>query len=317
MTGCAHDVEPIEAAMPLMSSASGSWHQPVMPSEVLHYLALRPGATIVDATTGTGGHSHLIMPRVLPSGRLIALDQDAASLRVAQQRLAEFAPLVTFVHDNFRHLPDAVHGAGLQQVDGVLLDLGMSSPQLDEPARGFSFSKEGPLDMRMDQRQDRSAADIINDASADELTHLLVTYGEERFAPRIARRIAEARRAHPITTTTELARVILDAVPPGARHGRIHPATRTFQALRIAVNDELGALEECLQSLAGVVAPGGRVVVLTYHSLEDRMVKRAFAEAARAGVWKILTKHVVRASDEETARNPRARSAKLRAVERC
>ena len=258
----------------------------------------------------------MILPHLLPSGRLIAVDRDRDALALARTRLTEFEPQATFLHGNYRDLPTLLEPLGLARVDGILLDLGMSSVQVDRAERGFSFSREGPLDMRMDAAQETMAETLVNTLSADELALLLETLGEERFARRIARRIVEARRADPLTTTTQLARVVADAVPAGARHGRLHPATRTFQALRLAVNDELGALAAFLERVGELLNPGGRAVLLTFHSLEDRLVKRAFAEGMRAQAWTVLTKKPARPSEDEVSRNPRARSAKLRAIER-
>ena len=291
-------------------------HQPVMDREVLQYLNPHPGAMIIDGTVGLGGHSLRILPQLLPDGRLIAIDRDRDALQLARQQLTEFQPHVTFVHENFRNLPDVLKRIGLSLVDGVLLDLGMSSFQVDRDERGFSFSKEGPLDMRMDRDQDLTAEVFIRDASIEELEQIFRTFGEERFATSIARRIADERRHHPITATTQLARMITDAVPPRARYGRLHPATRTFQALRMAVNDELGALGTVLGSLEAVLNPGGRVVILTFHSLEDRLVKHTFAQGARENRWTVLTKKPVRPTATEVSQNPRARSAKLRCLER-
>jgi len=270
----------------------------------------------VDGTAGTGGHSLAILPHLLPEGRLIAIDRDEHALRTARTRLADFIPNAAFIHENYRHLDAVLQRLGLSQVDGMLLDLGMSSVQVDEASRGFSFSKEGPLDMRMDAQQDLTAQTLIHRLSMDELMTMLATLGEERFARRIARHLIEARRAHPITTTTQLAHLVTQAVPGKARYGRLHPATRTFQALRMAVNDELGALETLLAGLAQVLRPGGRAVILTFHSLEDRLVKRAFAQGMRDGAWTLLTKKPLRPTPEEVSQNPRARSAKLRAIER-
>ena len=301
----------------IMSEPSpAAWHQPVMRAEVVRLLDPRPGLILVDGTVGTGGHAFDVLPHLLPDGRLIAVDQDRDALALAQQRLREFEPNVTFLHGNFRALPTLLAPLGLTHVDGLLLDLGMSSPQVDRATRGFSFSHEGPLDMRMDQTQETTAADLVNTLSRDELETLFAQLGEERFARRIAVRIVETRRAHPIDTTRDLARLIMEVVPPAARHGRLHPATRIFQALRIAVNDELGALGELLDHLAALLNPGGRAAVLTFHSLEDRMVKRAFLEGARAGAWAVLTKKPLRPSEAECRENPRARSAKLRAIAR-
>ena len=292
------------------------WHQPVMGAEVLQYLRPMSGSIIVDGTVGTGGHSRMILPHLLPTGRMIAVDRDRASLELARTRLAEVEPHVTFLHGNYRDLPALLEPLGLARVDGILLDLGMSSLQVDCAERGFSFSKEGPLDMRMDPEQEATADALLNSLSADDLAVMLETLGEERFARPIARRIVEARRARPITTTAQLADVVIAAVPPAARHGRLHPATRTFQALRLAVNDELGALAAFLERVDGLLNPGGRAVILTFHSLEDRLVKHAFAEGKRAQAWTVLTKKPVRPSADEVSRNPRARSAKLRAIER-
>jgi len=300
---------------PLSVSIQEPWHQPVMAEEVLQHLRPRPGGIVVDGTVGTGGHSLWILPKLLPDGRLIALDRDPQALRLAQQRLREFAPLVTFVHEDYRRLPAVLERLGIPRVDGLVLDLGMSSLQVDRPERGFSFSAEGPLDMRMNPDDETTAATLVNRLSLRELTDLFVRFGEERFAGRIARRIVEARRRQPLSTTAELAGLVRAAVPPPARHGRIHPATRVFQALRIAVNDELGALEDLLAALPIRLAPGGRAVILSYHSLEDRLVKRAFAAGAREGHWIALTKKPVTPSSDERLRNPRGRSAKLRAVE--
>ena len=306
------------SATHIMSAAPPiPWHQPVMTASVLHYLNPRSGSIIVDGTVGTGGHSLAVLPRLLPSGRLVAIDRDREALAMARQRLAEFSPQVEFVHGNFRHLPRMLQRLGLSHVDGVLLDLGMSSLQVEHPERGFSFSREGPLDMRMDREEEATAGALINELSTDEIAMMLETLGEERFAKRIARQIVEQRRAHRITTTSQLARLVADASPPGARHGRLHPATRTFQALRMAVNDELGALQEALGELGTLLRPGGRVVILTFHSLEDRLVKQRFIQGMREGVWTMLTKKPVRPTAEEVSQNPRARSAKLRAIERC
>ena len=292
------------------------WHRPVMVEEVLRALHPRPGAVIVDGTTGTGGHSLALLPHLLPDGIVIAADRDRSSLDLAQQRLAEFAPQVHFIHANYRDLPHALLQRGHALVDGILLDLGMSSAQVDQAERGFSFNREGPLDMRMDCEQSLTAASLVNTLSADELAMLLRAFGEERFAARIARAVTRARGEQRIATTAQLARLVAHAVPPAARHGRLHPATRTFQALRIAVNDELGALEEFLAHAPEVLKPQGRLAILTYHSLEDRAVKQAFAQGAREGLWMLLTKKPVCPAEAEIAGNPRARSAKLRAVER-
>ena len=294
-----------------------AWHQPIMVDEVLELLRPRPGAIIVDGTVGTGGHSMAIAPRLLPDGALIAIDRDAEALNQARQRLVEFESTVRVVHDNYRNLPETLAQLGYARVDGIVVDLGMSSWQVNDPQRGFSFSHDGPLDMRMDRTQTLSAEALVNDSSSQDLEHIVATLGEERFAARIAQRIVQERRISPITTTAQLASIIARAVPGRARHGRLHVATRTFQALRMAVNDELGALEAWLHILPGLLNPGGRVVVLAFHSLEDRLVKQSMIHGFREGIWHLLTKKPLRAGAEEIARNPRARSAKLRAVERC
>ena len=291
-----------------------AWHQPVMVQEVLHYLHPRPGAVIVDGTAGTGGHSLAIAPRLLPDGRLIAVDRDSDALTLASQRLADFSPQVMCIPGNYRDLPRILTELELPGIDGLVLDLGMSSLQVDRAERGFSFGKSGPLDMRMDPDAPETAGDLVNRRSAEELTELLGVLGEERYAGRIARAIVRARQRQPLATTEELARVISGAVPPPARHGRLHPATRTFQALRIAVNDELGALRDLLAGLSRLLNPGARAVILTYHSLEDRLVKHAFLDGQRDEQWTVLTKKPVTPADEEVDRNSRARSAKLRAI---
>lgn len=314
--GAAVNVCESESGVMDPSDATPIWHQPVMTAEALSYLRPSSRAVIVDGTVGTAGHSMTIAPRLLPDGALICLDRDHDALHLARQRLTEFQPHVTFVHENYRRLPAVLRQLGRERVDGILLDLGMSTFQVDTPERGFSFLHEGPLDMRMDQGQATTAETLVNTLPADDLVQVMETLGEERFARRIAQRIVQERRVHLLTTTTQLARLVAQAVPAGARHGRLHPATRTFQALRMAVNDELGALETFLAELPSLLVPQGRAVVITFHSLEDRMVKRAFVQGKERGEWAVLTKKCVRPSDEECQRNPRARSAKLRAVER-
>ena len=303
----------VRAASPQMTSAA---HQPVLIDEVLTYLQPHPGAVILDGTVGGGGHSLTILPHLMPNGRLIAMDRDADAVARTRQRRREFDVMVTYLHDDFRTLRSHLDRLGLAGVDGLVLDLGMSSPQVDQADRGFSFLHEGPLDMRMDRAQALTAQTLVNDRSAEELTQLFTALGEERFAHRIAQRIVEERRPQPITTTTQLARIVTRAIPPGARHSRVHAATRVFQALRMAVNDEAGALESLLADLPSVLNPAGRAVIISFHSLEDRRVKHAFAQGARDGAWTLLTKKPVPPADEEAAVNPRARSAKLRAVER-
>ncbi len=297
------------------SSTGPIWHQPVMPEIVINLLQPRAGQSIVDATVGAGGHSRLVLPYLAGGGRLIAIDQDADVLILARQRLREWDPQVTYLQGNFRELPRLLSTIGVERIDGLIADLGMSSVQVDQPERGFSFLREGPLDMRMDRSQSLSAAALLRTASLDELTHVLQTFGEERFARRIAGRIIEERRHARLVTTTQLVELVIRALPASARHGRRHAATRTFQAVRMAVNDELGALERLLGSLEQLLVPQGRAVMLTFHSLEDRAVKHAFAQGQQDGIWTVLTKKPRTPSEEDIAHNPRARSAKLRAVE--
>lgn len=292
------------------------WHQPVMVREVVEALQPRSGQVLVDGTVGTGGHAAALLPYLLPKGRLIALDRDLAALAQARRRLVEFESQALFVPSDFRDLPKVLRQFHLAPVDGLLLDLGMSSLQLDTPTRGFSFLKQGPLDMRMDATQSLTAAEIVNTWPETELADLLWRLGEERFSRRIASCLVAARRQGRIDTTAQLIRLIVSAMPPQARHGRVHAATRTFQALRMAVNDELGALETLLKALPDLLAPQGRAAIISFHSLEDRLVKRAFQEAQRSGWGRIITKKPVVAGDAEQAGNSRARSAKLRALER-
>src|SRR3989338_2316547 len=264
-------------------ASSPAWHQPVMVEEVLDLLCPRAGAVIVDATVGTGGHSLAMLPRLLPNGRLIAIDRDPAALELSRARLAEFQPLTHLEHGDYRNLEPILLRVGCPRVDGLLLDLGVSSLHVDQAERGFSFLHDGPLDMRMDPEQGTTAETLVNSLPADELADLLETLGEERFARRIAQRIVEERSTHRMTTTKQLAQAVIRALPAGARHGRVHAATRTFQALRMAVNDELWALETLLTQLPALLGPGGRAVILTFHSLEDRLVKRAIFEGRGQG----------------------------------
>jgi 16S rRNA (cytosine1402-N4)-methyltransferase len=313
-------------------------HEPVMLAECLEHLALSPGATVVDATLGLGGHARALLEQVGPAGRVVGLDRDPEALRRAAARLGDACaawgwgacPVLT-AHTDFRHLSTALDGLGIASAGGFLFDLGVSSMQLDLPERGFSFRASGPLDMRMDPDAETSAAELVNTLPEVELARILWEWGEERYSRRIARRIVGRREAAPLETTQELVDAVWGAYPPNERHGRLHPATRTFQALRIAVNDELAALEPALQAAAARLTPGGRIVVLAYHSLEDRIVKRAFEYlagrcrcppgfpicgcGARETV-RLLTRKPQVPGEAEVARNPRARSARLRAVER-
>jgi 16S rRNA (cytosine1402-N4)-methyltransferase len=290
-------------------------HVPVLPAEVLSYLSPAPGQVIVDCTTGAGGHARLIAERLGPSGRLVALDQDPAMLDLARAKL-EGMP-VTFVHASFADLARVLRTLEIDTVDGVLADIGICSDQLDDAARGFSFSNDGPLDMRMNTHEGEPACDLLRWIPERELADLIWQYGEERFSRRIARRIVETRRREPITTTGQLADLVRRCVPRVKRsHGSkapIDPATRVFQALRIAVNDELRSLERLMEALPRCLAPGGRAVLISFHSLEDRRVKQAFRDR---DTWEELTRKPVMAGDDETRDNPRARSARLRAARR-
>lgn len=303
---------------------AGVVHIPALLQETLVYLQVRPKGTYIDATVGSGGHAGAILSAA-PGARLLGLDLDPRALEVARERLAPFGERVTLRHGSFAQL--AALAADFAPVDGVLLDLGLSSLQLADAERGFSFSRDGPLDMRFDpDRGGPTAADLVNQLSVDELALILYRYGGERQARRIAEAIVAAR---PLTSTLQLAEVVARAV--GKAGWRIHPATRTFQALRIAVNDELSALQVALPQAVDLLAPGGRLVVISFHSGEDRIVKRFFRTEARDCICpprspvctcghrarlRVLTKKPIRPSPEEIERNPRARSARLRAAER-
>jgi len=285
-------------------------HTPVLAEEVIQFLDPRPGGRFIDVTVGAGGHSRAILELTAPDGKLLAIDQDESALKQAREALASFAPRVVFLHSNFRHVAELAGAERFSESDGVLADIGISSMMVEDPSRGFSFMHEGPLDMRMDRTQPLTAADVLNTRSEKDIADILYNYGEERRSRPIARSIVRAR---PLETTTELVRAI-ERVTGGPRYGRIHPATRTFQALRIFVNDELRNLEMFVGSSMHAVRSGGRIVVITFHSLEDRIVKQKFRAPAVPG--RVLTKKVVTASEEELQRNPRSRSAKLRAWER-
>ena len=275
--------------------------------EVLNLADLQPGQTWVDCTVGGGGHSRLIAHKLGAGGRLIGLDQDPTMLERARPVL-EGLP-VTLVHANFDQLSDVMRNLGIERVDGVLADLGFASDQMDERTRGLSFREDGPLDMRLDPTGGSTAADLVNAMSEEALADVFYEFGEERKSRRVAKNIVERRAVKPFTTTADLADIVRRCVP---RSGSIDPATRVFQALRIAVNDELGVLDRLLAMLPEIVKPGGKAAIISFHSLEDRRVKQAF----KLDAWKPLTKKPVLAGDEEVSRNPRARSAKLRVAER-
>lgn len=314
-------------------------HTTVFKDEAVAGLNIVPNGIYVDCTLGGAGHSQMIAAQLSEGGLLIGLDQDETALQFAEQRLAPFGDRIALVKSNFRHLqrvlselqlPTPLHN-GMPQVNGILFDLGVSSPQLDQAERGFSYHQHADLDMRMDLDGQLTAFDIVNDWPEAEIRRILFEYGEEKFARQIARSIVSVRQNHPIHTTTELAEIIKEAIPAAARRTGPHPARRSFQALRIAVNDELGALEEALQQSLDCLTSGGRLVVITFHSLEDRICKQFFAKFVErctcppdfpvcvcGNEAKIvpINRKPITPSDAELARNPRARSAKLRIVEK-
>jgi len=297
----------------------GSRHQPVLVDEVIHWLVPQEGASgvFVDGTAGGGGHAVALARRLGPEGRLIGLDRDPEMLALAESTVREsgVSAAATWVHAAYQTMRQVLDDLGIDRVQGVVLDLGLSSDQLAREDRGFSFSVDGPLDMRFDRGEPcPTAADLVNRLREEELAKLFFELGEERFSRRVARRIVEERKRRPIATTGELADLVRRCLPGRGRHASIDPATRVFQALRIAVNDELGQLDAALRAIPDVLAPGGRAAVISFHSLEDRRVKWAFKTDPRLIV---LTKKPVTATAQELAVNPRARSAKLRVVERC
>jgi 16S rRNA (cytosine1402-N4)-methyltransferase len=307
-------------------------HRPVLLTELLGALAVRPNGTYVDANLGGGGHAEAVLEASGPRGLLLGIDADGGAIAMSRVRLAPFGDRLSTFHGSSTHLARAITDAGFSEVDGVYFDLGLSSDQLVDRERGFGIRAGGLLDLRFDTRSGESAAELIAQASAAELEQIFRDYGEEPHAAKIARAIVATRVSAPITTAEELAALVEQSVPK--RYGppsRIHPATRVFQALRIAVNDELTALSTALAAAIAALRVGGRIVVLTYHSLEDRIVKQAFAAAARdcicpprvpvctcanQATLRLITKHPITASEEEIAANPRSRSAKLRAAER-
>lgn len=293
-----------------------TYHKPVLLREAVQQLQPRSGGLYVDCTIGGGGHAEKILRACAPNGRLIGLDCDDEAITASRERLREFGTRVQLVCANFVELERVLMDAEVTTVDGVLLDLGVSSRQFDEPARGFSFQREGPLDMRMDRQIEASARDILRSASQEDLAQIFYTYGEERRARAIARRIVNERERNPIETTTQLAQLVERVLGP--KRGRIHPATRVFQALRIAVNNELENLKRGLAGAVNVLKPGGRVAVIAFHSLEDRIVKHFFIEHSRSETpaLRVVTKKPVTAAEEEVESNPRARSAKLRVAEK-
>jgi 16S rRNA (cytosine1402-N4)-methyltransferase len=311
---------------------TGRRHVPVLLDRVVALVAPaleRPESVMVDATLGLGGHALAVLDRC-PNARLVGIDRDEQALELARERLAPYADRTTLVHAVYDQLPQVLAGLGLPAVQGVLFDLGVSSLQLDERDRGFAYAQDAPLDMRMDRSGPRTAADVLNTYSAEQLTRVLSRYGEERFARRIASAIVRERRVEPFSTSARLVALIRDSIPAPARRTGGNPAKRTFQALRIEVNDELGALERALPAAVDALAVGGRIVVMSYHSLEDRLTKQVLGSRARTDVppdlpvvpagmepeLRLLTRGAEKASDTEVEHNPRAASVRVRAAER-
>ena len=306
-------------------------HKSVLLDECIQALNIRPDGIYVDGTLGRAGHSKEIVQR-LATGRLLCIDRDMAAIEAARERLAPWMDRVTLVHGNFAELSSVLEEQGISGVDGMLFDLGVSSPQLDDASRGFSYMQDAPLDMRMDTSAPLTAYEVVNSWSYEELRRILFEYGEERYAPVIAKHIVRARETAPIKTTLELVDLIKGAMPPAALREKQHPAKRSFQAIRIAVNGELDALPPMLKAAADFLNPGGRLAVITFHSLEDRIIKRTMQDMARGCTCppefpvcicgkkpklKILTRKPIVSGEAELEKNPRARSAKLRVAEKC
>lgn len=306
-------------------------HTTVLLHETVDGLNIKPDGIYVDCTMGGAGHSALILSKLSKEGRLFAFDQDDVAIENAKEKLAAYEGQYTIVKSNFRYLQEELHKRGIQKVDGVLYDLGVSSPQLDTPERGFSYHHDAPLDMRMDQQADLSAYDVINSWTYEELVKIFFRYGEEKFSKQIARKIEAARETKPISTTGELVELIKEGIPAPARRKGGHPAKRIFQAIRIAVNDELGVFEDSLNQAIDLLNPGGRISVITFHSLEDRICKVIFKKASETpdlpkGLpiipdeykpeLKLITRKPIVPSEEELEQNNRARSAKLRVAEK-
>ena len=308
------------------------FHKPVLLAEVLKYLKCTNGSTVIDCTLGGAGHAEAIIDLIKPKGFLLGIDQDIVALNAARERLARFSQQnYSLVKGNFKDLDRILADAGLHAIDGILFDLGVSSVQFDRAERGFSYRYDAPLDMRMDQNQELTAATVINTYSKEELKHVITEYGEERWAGRIAALIVKAREKHPIRTTFELVDIVKDAIPSAARRRRGHPAKKTFQALRIEVNNEINILENSFRDAVKWLRPGGRLVIISYHSLEDRVAKTVINELSigcicppglpicscgRRPQLSVVTKKVVRPSPAEIGENPRAESARLRAAEK-
>lgn len=291
-------------------------HESVLLEEAIQWLAPQDGKVYLDGTLGAGGHARRILEECAPSGRLIGLDKDEDALAEAAKTLESFGERAMLIHDDFKNIANKFETMGIDRVDGMILDLGVSSMQFDRADRGFSFQTDAPLDMRMNRAQVLSAKEIVNRYSKDELLNILWAFGEERFARRIVSKILGRRERSPIETTGQLVAVISEAVPGAYRHGRIHPATRTFQALRIAVNQELKSLQTFLSGAAGLLADKAKIVIISFHSLEDRLVKHTFRSWQTQELGSVLTKKPVLASDAEIFKNSRSRSAKLRVFEK-
>ena len=306
-------------------------HRSVLLDETVDLLRVRPGGIYLDGTLGGGGHSEEILKRLQGKGLLIGIDQDGDAIRAAEERLSVYGDLVRIVRSNYREYRSVMNTLGIDKADGILLDLGVSSYQFDEAERGFSYREDAPLDMRMDRRQERTAADLVNGYSEQELVRVIRTYGEEPFAGNIARAIVRAREKEPVATTLQLAEIIKQAVPQRVRRKGGHPARQTFQAIRIELNGELEVLQESLSGMIDSLQESGRIAVITFHSLEDRIVKQTFRDAenpcvcppdfpvcvcGRKSRGKQITKKPVTAGEEELQLNPRAKSAKLRVFEK-
>lgn len=288
-------------------------HISVMPTHVMDWLLPQEGETYLDGTLGLGGHAMMIGKVLGASGRVIGLDRDTTALEKAGVRLQQLECRVDLVHSRYSEMVEAAASIGVEKVDRILLDIGVSSMQLDQAERGFSFMREGPLDMRMDSSRGQTAQDLVLNWSVEELERIFREYGEERFSGKVARTIGEKRGRIPINTTSDLAKLVESVIP---RRGKIHPATRVFQALRIAVNDELGELERGIEAAVKLLSPGGRLALITFHSLEDRLAKYRFRDLKDAGLVSLPTKKVVKPKYEECRGNRRARSAKLRILEK-
>ncbi len=291
-------------------------HIPVMLQEVLAYLRPKANDIFIDGTLGMGGHAKAFLEKIGSGGRFIGLDKDAKALKIAQENLKEFQTPCDFIHSDYCEIDVICQKLNISNVDGILLDVGISSFQIDDARRGFSIKEEGPLDMRMDQDNPLSAYDLVNSLSEKEIAAILKDYGEERYYRSIARRIVDERCKHPIETTKDLERIVFHAIPRRKNWQKIHPATRTFQAFRIAVNKELESLEAALEKCVNLLKPTGRLGVIAFHSLEDRIVKHKFRALARANKARLVFKKPLRATEQEIQKNHRARSACFRVIER-